>query len=187
MTFAPQVFNFKQKSEDERQQSAGLSYVRQESGCSQEGEAYSQREPSPVCYAILNAPSSLTRVVPLAWLLSTLKMSAKSITMCLGASHNAWDMPATACRWTCGMCTRQPGFKPSFQTLRNEGSTLSPACQLTSSKWLAELISPLGSDPSACCLQSSGGQQTRLSGPWQQSSARTAATTLCCRSALDRR
>ena len=39
------MFNFKQKSEEEPQQASGLSYVRQESGCSQEGEAYSQREP----------------------------------------------------------------------------------------------------------------------------------------------
>ena len=87
-----QVFNFKQKSEDEPQQSAGLSYVRQESGCSQEGEAYSQREPGPVCSATLEALSSSSRVAPLTWLLSHLRTSAKSITMRLGASHNAWGL-----------------------------------------------------------------------------------------------
>ena len=86
------MFNFKQKSEDEPQQSAGLSYVRQESGCSQEGEAYSQREPGRVCSATLEAVSSSSRVVPLTWLLSHLRTSAKSITMCLGASHSAWGL-----------------------------------------------------------------------------------------------
>ena len=77
------MFNFKQKSEDEPQQPAGLLYVRQESGCSQEGEAYSQRKPCPVRCASLEAHSSLSRVVPPILLLSASSPSPQFTTQVL--------------------------------------------------------------------------------------------------------
>lgn len=192
-TSEPQVFNFKRKSEDEPQPPAGLSYVRQESGCSQEGEAYSQREPGPVCSATCQKSYGIP--LQLEQAVAANLASVQSETVCkrhnhVSGCHNAWGVPATACGRTCSTCTGPPESTPSSLTWWNQG--LQASSSLPAEFWdVARRVEPFWpdyvSEPSAHCLQSSGGPQTRSSGPWQQSSARTAATTRCCRSALGRR